>query len=66
MLRDAKHHCREITLLECQEYNGCLLYQEHQYFPAKDTLQLRLIQSHHDIPAAGHPGRAKTFDLIKR
>jgi hypothetical protein len=27
ILRDGKHHCREITLSECQEYNGCLLYQ---------------------------------------
>jgi hypothetical protein len=26
MLWDGKHHCREITLSECQEYNGCLLY----------------------------------------
>jgi hypothetical protein len=25
MLRDRKHHCQEITLSECQEYNGCLL-----------------------------------------
>jgi hypothetical protein len=28
MLRDGKHHCQEIRLSECQEYNGCLLYQE--------------------------------------
>jgi hypothetical protein len=66
MLRGGKHYCQEITLSECQEYNGCLLYQEHQYVPPKDTLQLCIIQSHHDVPAAGHPGRAKTFDLIKR
>jgi hypothetical protein len=66
MLRDRKHHCQEITLSECQEYNGCLLYQERQYVPPKHTLRLRIIQSHHDVPAAGHPGRAKTFDLIKR
>jgi hypothetical protein len=66
MLQDRKHHCREITLSECQEYNGCLLYQGCQYIPPKYTLWLCIIQSHHDVPAAGHPGRAKTFNLIKR
>jgi hypothetical protein len=66
ILRDGKHHCREITLSECQEYNGCLLYQGCQYVPPKYTLRQCIIQSHHDVPAAGHPGRAKTFDLIKR
>jgi hypothetical protein len=66
MLRDGKHHCREITLSECQEYNSCLLYQGRQYVLPKYTLRLRIIQSHHDVPAAGYPGRAKTFDLIKR
>jgi hypothetical protein len=66
MLRDGKHHCQEITLSECQEYNSCLLYQGHQYIPPKITLWLHIIQSHRDIPAARHPGRAKTFDLIKR
>jgi hypothetical protein len=66
ILRDGKHHCREITLSECQEYNGCLLYQGHQYIPRKYTLRLCIIQSHHDIAAAGYPGRARTFDLIRR
>jgi hypothetical protein len=66
MLRDGKHHCRQITLSECQEYNGCLLYQERQYVPPKYTLRLHIIQSHHHVHAAGYPGRGKTFDLIKR
>jgi hypothetical protein len=66
MLRDGKYYCQEITLSECQEYNSCLLYQGHQYVPPKHTLWLCIIQSHYDVPAAGHPGRAKTFDLIKR
>jgi hypothetical protein len=66
ILQDGKNHCQEIILLECQEYNSCLLYQGCQYIPPKYTLRLCIIQCHHDVPAAGHPGRAKTFDLIKR
>jgi hypothetical protein len=66
ILRDRKYHCQEIILSEYQEYNSCLLYQEYQYVPPKHTLWLCIIQSHYDVPAAGYPGRAKTFDLIKR
>ena len=28
--------------------------------------KLKWIQEHHDSPAAGHPGRAKTYELLSR
>jgi hypothetical protein len=65
-LFEGKQHSREITLSECQVHNGYLYYQHRLYIPADDALQLRIIQNNHDVPAAGHPGRAKTFDLIRR
>jgi hypothetical protein len=64
-LFEGKQHSREITLSECQVYDGCLYYQQCLYVPANDALRLRTIQNNHDIPAAGHPGRAKTLDLIR-
>jgi hypothetical protein len=64
-LFEGKQHSREITLSECQVHNGCLYYQHRLYVPANDALQLRIIQNNHDGPAAGYPGRAKTFDLIR-
>jgi hypothetical protein len=36
------------------------------YVPEGDQLRLRLIQEHHDTVLAGHPGRAKSFDLLDR
>jgi hypothetical protein len=65
-LFEGTQHRQEITLSECQVHNGCLYYQHCLYVPADDALRLRIIQNNHDVPAAGHPGRAKTFDLIRR
>jgi hypothetical protein len=65
-LFEGKQHSREITLSECQVHNRCLYYQQHLYVPADDALQLQTIQNNHNIPAAGHPRRVKTFNLIRQ
>jgi hypothetical protein len=64
-LFEGKQHSRDITLSECQVYNRYLYYQHHLYVPTDDALRLQIIQNNYDIPAAGYPGRAKTFDLIR-
>jgi hypothetical protein len=64
-LFEGKQHSRDSTLSECQGHNGRLYYQHHLYVPADDALRLRIIQNNHDVPTAGHPGTAKTFDLIR-
>jgi hypothetical protein len=65
-LFEGKQHSRVITLSECQVHNGCLYYQHCLYVPTDVTLRLRIIQNNHDIPAAGHPRRARTLDLIRQ
>jgi len=66
MLRDGTRHSREISLAECREENGRLIYRNRIYVPCHDQLRLRILQNHHDPPAIGHPGRAKTLELIDR
>jgi hypothetical protein len=66
LLHDGKLHSKEISLSECDVRDGRLYYQQRLYIPNDNNLQLRLLQSDHDAPAAGHPGRAKTFDLLRR
>ena len=66
MLRDGVRHTREISLAECREENGRLIYRNRIYVPSHDQLRLRILRSHHDPPAVGHPGRAKTLELIDR
>jgi hypothetical protein len=46
--------------------DGKLSCQGKRYVPEGEQLQLRLIQEHHNTVLAGHPGRAKTFDLLDR
>jgi hypothetical protein len=57
---------KEITVAECSEKDGQVWYRGKRYVPEGDQLRLRLIQEHHDTTLAGHPGRAKTFELLDR
>jgi hypothetical protein len=59
--RDSK-----IPLGLCEEDNGLLLYEGLIWVPDDDDLRLRILQQHHDSQAAGHPGRAKTLELVSR
>lgn len=53
-----------ITVEECAEQDGQVLYQGKRYIPEGDELRLRLILEHHVLALTGHPGRAKTKDLL--
>ena len=65
-LRNGERHSKEITLSECTEINGQLHYRERIYVPDHHFLRLRLCREHHDTPVAGHPGKAKTYELLVR
>lgn len=65
-LRNKEQKSSLITLANCQEKNGHLYYRNCLYIPGYSPLQLRILEDHHSAPAAGHPGRAKTFGLISR
>jgi len=55
---------QEITVAECTEDNGWLRFRGSLYVPDSDELRLRIIQEHDDTALLGHPGRAKTLDLL--
>lgn len=57
---------KHISLAHCSEIDGKLLYNDRVYVPAYSPLILCLIQQNHDSPAAGHPGRSKTIELLQR
>jgi hypothetical protein len=56
------------SLEEWNYENGLLLYRGKIYIPksTNDHLRHRIVQIHHDLPSAGHPGRWKTYELISR
>lgn len=56
-----------ITISECSVDSGHRLrWRGRIWIPAHEPLRTRLIQSTHDSPLAGHPGREGTRDLIAR
>ena len=60
-----KRHA-EITQANCENREGILFYRNCFFVPRHEDLQLHLMQSHHDAPAFGHPGCAKTHELLQR
>jgi len=42
------------------------MYDGLIWIPDDDTLRLRILRDHHDAQAAGHPGRARTLELVSR
>jgi hypothetical protein len=66
MLRNETRYCRDISLAECSEIESRLHYRGKLYIPDCHKLRMRICKEHHDHPVAGHPGVAKTFNLIRR
>jgi hypothetical protein len=66
LIRDGAKYCREISLAECDEHNNLLGYRQRIWVPNYEPLKLYLLQQHHDVPAAGHPGRSKTLEYLCR
>ncbi|KAI0993535.1 Transposon Tf2-6 polyprotein, partial [Podosphaera aphanis] len=64
-LKSSLSHHPRVDLGSCKiSSQGLLLILEKIYVP--ESLRTRVISTSHDHPAAGHPGRAKTFELISR
>ncbi|MBW0538549.1 hypothetical protein O181_078264 [Austropuccinia psidii MF-1] len=42
-----------------------LLFKDQVVVPNDPTIQLSILQKHHDSPLAGHPGQKKTLKLVK-
>ena len=65
-LREGRRKSKYLIIAQCSKNNGKLRYQDRVYVPNHMPLKLHLIQEHHETPAAGHPGRAKTLELLAR
>jgi len=58
----------EKSLQDWNYENGLLLYRGKIYIPhsMEDTLQQQIVQMHHNLPSARHPGWWKTYELVSR
>lgn len=66
MLRNNEPLSKKISLAECKHKQGHLMFREQFYVPNHDPLRLELMRLYHDAPVAGHPGRAKPFEILSR
>ena len=51
-------------LVDWNTEQGLLLYRGRVYVPKDDTLHAEIVCIYHDLPPAGHPGQAKTVELV--
>jgi hypothetical protein len=63
-LRNGERKDSRVALGLCQEEEGLLTYEGLLWIPDDNPLRLRILYDHHDALVAGHPGRAKTLELI--
>jgi len=59
-------HDGKIALRLCKENSVLLRYDGLIWVPDNDTLRLRILRDHHNAQATGHPGRARTLELVSR
>ena len=60
--RQAQHP--DITLADCERKGSLLFYQNCLYIPDNNDLKAKLTCLTHDKPTSGHPGRARTYELL--
>jgi len=56
----------KIVLGLYEENSGLLMYDGLIWIPDDNTLRLRKLRDDHDTQAAGHPGQARTLELISQ
>src|SRR5690606_24984041 len=56
----------KVDLSECSYENDLLQVYGLCYVPADEDLQCKILRSCHEHPAAGHPGRAATYEIVTR
>jgi hypothetical protein len=55
-----------LTLAECENRHGYLYYGNRLYVPDLPELKAKLLNSCHESPIAGHPGSARTYEILDR
>ena len=66
-LRTGALKMKSVPLAELEERDGRVYFQQDRLVvPKDDDLRLRILRLAHDSPNAGHPGKTKQFEIIRR
>ena len=65
-LESGQRLLKGFPLAESEARNGRVYYRDRLLVPNNTNLRLRLVREAHDGPAAGHPRRTKTYEILYR
>ena len=65
-LNTGQRTLKKFLLSETSVTDGRIFFRDKLFVPDVGQLRLRLIKKFHDDPAAGHPGKAKTYEIFSR
>jgi hypothetical protein len=66
LLRSGIRRSKKISLSDCEFRENRLYYRSRLVIPDNDELKVKLLRHVHDSPMGGHPGRAKTLEVLQR
>ena len=64
--KSLRSELRHLPLQKCKVIRNRIYYEGRLFVPQSDETALQLIYHFHNTSAAGHPGRAKTAELVRR
>ena len=65
-LNTGQRTLKRFPLSKASVTDGRIFFRDKLFVPDVGQLKLRLIKKSHDDPAAGHPGKAKTYEILSR
>ena len=65
-LNTGQRTLKKFLLSEASVTDGRIFFRDRLFVPYVGQLRLRFIKKFHDDPAAGHPGKTKTYEILSR
>ena len=65
-LNTGQRTLKRFLLSETNVTDGRIIFKNKLFVPDAEQLRFRFIKKIHDDPAAGHPGKTKTYEILSR
>ena len=65
MIMNRERHSRQYSLSDYSLDNRCFYHHGKLYLPSQESLRLRILQESYNQPMTGHPGVARTYEILQ-
>ena len=65
MILNEKRHSCQYSLSDYSLDNGCFYHHDKLYLPNQVSLRLQIMQETHNQAMTGHPGVARTYEILQ-